>query len=90
MWTVFLFPLIWILGVTFSMDVITIPSKGHHEEKIRMMYKSEADLLQTDAHFQKGYIYQIFVCNDPVSKAYISKRLTPIDSILMALFDTKR
>ena len=36
----FIFPLIWMLGIKFSMDEITMIFKGHHVEKIRMTYKS--------------------------------------------------
>ena len=72
MWMEFIFPLICMLGVTFSLDVITMSFKGRHEYKISMTYKSEGDLLQTDNIFHKGYTYQIFICNGPVSKKTFS------------------
>ena len=50
------------------MDEMTMNFKIHHAEKLRMTYKSEDGVLHTDAIFQKGYTYQIFMCNDPVSK----------------------
>ena len=57
-----------MLGVTFYIDEMTMHFKGHHAEKIGMMYKAEGDGLQIDDIFQKGYTYQIFICDDPVSK----------------------
>ena len=53
-----------------------------------MTYKAEGDVLQADAILQKGYTYKIFMCNDTVSKTYLSKMLLSLDDIVMALFDT--
>ena len=61
MWLDFIFPLIWILGVKFYMDEMTMHFKFHHSEKIRMTHKSEGGVLQTDDIFHKGYTYQIFM-----------------------------
>ena len=40
--------------------------KGHHAEKIRMMYKSEGDELQIDEIFRKDthikYLYEMILC----------------------------
>ena len=88
MWMNFVFPLIWMLGVTFSMDEMTMRFKGHHTDRIRMTYKSEDDGLQAYDLFNKGYTYQIFMCNATVSKTYLAKRLSPLDAREMALFDT--
>ena len=60
--------------------------KACHALKISMTYKAEGDGLQTHAIFQKGYTYQIFVCNDLVSKSYLSNRLSPLDTRVMDLF----
>ena len=38
--------------------------------KIRMTYKTEGTGLQADDIFQKGYTYQICICNDPAPKTY--------------------
>ena len=62
----FILTIIWMLGVTFFVDEMTMSFKAHHLEKISMTYKSEADVLQIDDVFHIGYTYQIFVCNDPV------------------------
>ena len=35
MWMDFIFPLTWMLGVTFFMDEMTMHCKGHHADKIR-------------------------------------------------------
>ena len=64
MWIEFTFPLIWMIRVTISIDEMTMNFKGHHKDRIRMSYKQEGYGLQADASFQKGYTYQIFMCND--------------------------
>ena len=84
----FIFPLIWMLGVTFPMDEMAVNSKFHHMEIIWIMYKAEGDGLWTDVVFQKGYTYQIFMCNDPMLKTYLVKRMLPLDTILVEIFDT--
>ena len=35
----FIFPLIWMLGVTFYMDETNMHFEGHHRNKLRMTYK---------------------------------------------------
>ena len=66
MWMEFIFPIIWMLGVTFSVDEITMIFKGHHVEKINMTYKTEGDGLKTDDIFRKDthikYLYGIILC----------------------------
>ena len=79
----FIFPLIWILGVTFSMDEMTMCFKGHHAELIRMMDKARGGELQIYDIFQKGYTYKMFLRNDPVSKTYLSKNISPLDARVM-------
>ena len=49
----FIFILIWIIGVTFYIDEITMGFKGRHTYKIGMTYKAEGYGLQTDALFLK-------------------------------------
>ena len=83
-----IFTLIWMLGYSFSTYVMTLHFKGRHADKIRMTYKEEYGELQTDAFFKKRYIYQIFMCNDPFPKTYLSKIMFPLSDILIALFDT--
>ena len=53
-----------------------------------MIYKAKGDGLQREAIFQKGYTYQIFMYNNPVSKTYLSKRPSLLDDRVMSLFDT--
>ena len=48
----------------------TMHFKGHHADKIRMAYKAQGDGLQIDTLLQKGYTYQIFMYNDPVSNCF--------------------
>ena len=88
MWMEFIFTLICILSVTISIDEMTANFKGNNADQINMMYKAEGDGLQEDSLCQKGYIYQAFMCTDPNLKTYLSKILSPLHDILMALFDT--
>ena len=89
MWVGFSFPPVCMLGVTFSMDGITIRLKDHHADKIIMMYKAEGGGLQAYGIFQKGYTYQIFICNDPLSKTYLSKSMSPLGFRVVELLDTE-
>ena len=57
----FIFPLIWMIRVTFSKDEITMRFKGLRAKKIRMAYKAEGDGLYTDDICQNGYTYQMFM-----------------------------
>ena len=88
MWMEFIFTLICILGVTISIDEMTANFKGNNADQIRMKYTAEGDGLQEDAIFQKGYTFQSFMCTDPDLKTYLSKILSPLHDVLMALFDT--
>ena len=62
----FIFLLIWMLGVTFSMDEMNMHFKGQHVDIIRMMDKSEGDGLQIDSIFQKGYLCEIILCQEHI------------------------
>ena len=53
-----------------------------------MMYKEKGVGLQTYSLFQKGYIYQIFMCNNHSPKQCLAKRMLPLHAIVMSLFDT--
>ena len=75
-----------MLSVSISIDKITMYFKGQHSEKIIMTYKSEGYGLQEDDIFQKGCIYQIFICTDTAPKTYFFKRLLPLHDIVMTLF----
>ena len=77
-----------MLGVTFSVDETTMRFKDHHADKIRITYNAEGDRLQTYALYQKVNRYQIFMCKNSLSKKYLSKRLSLLDSRVMAIFDT--
>ena len=54
MWMNFILSLIWMLGVTFSTDEMTMRFKGYHGDRIRMTYKAECD----------GYRNIIFLIKD--------------------------
>ena len=85
MWMESIFTLTCILSVTISIDEIATNFKGNNGDQINMIYKAEFYGLQADALCQKGYTYQVFVCNDPNLKQYLSKILSPFHDILMAL-----
>ena len=53
-----------------------------------MMHTSKVDGLQTYYLCQKGYTYQIFMCNDTSPKTYLAKRMLPLHAIMTTLFYT--
>ena len=83
-----IFPLIWMLGVAFSIDEMTMGFKGKHMDKKRITYKAEGDGFQGDALCQDGFTYQVFLRNDPAPKKYLDMGLSPLHSRVMALFDS--
>ena len=62
----YIYTLIWIIDVAFSIYEIIMCFKGHHAEKISIVHKLEGDVLQKDGLFQKVCTYQNFMRNDPV------------------------
>ena len=80
--------MIWLLGVCFSIDEMTIGFQGHHSDKLRITYKAEGDGFQSDALCQEGFCYQIFMRNDPAPKKYMKMGLSPLHSRVMYLFDS--
>ena len=84
----FIFTLIWILGFAFYIYEMTTRFKGHHEDKKRMTYKAKCDGLQTYTIFQKGYTYQIFMCNDPFPNIYLAIRMLPLHARVIDIFDS--
>ena len=52
------------------------------------MYKAKCDGLQTYDIFKKGYIYEIFMCNDPSPKKNLAKKMLQLHARVMAFFDT--
>ena len=53
-----------------------------------MTHKEKGYGLQTYALCQKVYTYKIFICNDPLEKTYLAKRMLPLHSRVMDFFGT--
>ena len=53
-----------------------------------MIYKSKGDELQTYDICQKGYTYQIFICDDTFSETYIVNTIFSLHARVMTSFDT--
>ena len=87
-WLNIICPLIWMLGVAFSIDEMTMRFKGRHEDKKRITYKAEGDGFQCDALCQEGYTYQVYMRNDPAPQKYMKQGLSPLHSRVMSLFDS--
>ena len=51
MYMKFICPLVWLLGLEFSVDEMTMVFKGKHKDKLRIMYNNEGDGFQADALF---------------------------------------
>ena len=79
----FIFSLVWMLVVAFYIDERNMSFKGLHADQKMMAYKEKGGGLQTDAIFQKGYTYQIFMCNDHSPKTYLAKRMFPLNARLV-------
>lgn len=86
-WLNFICPLIWALGVAFSVDEMTMCFKGHHQDKKRITYKAEGDGFQCDALCQNGFTYQVYIRNDPAPPKYLKLGLSPLHSRVMVLYD---
>ena len=57
-WMKYVFPLIWILGVSFTINEMTIGFQGMHADKRKITYKAEGDGFQCDALCDNGFCYQ--------------------------------
>jgi hypothetical protein len=79
-WMNHLFPLMWLLGIAFSIDEMTMGFKGCHQDKKRITYKTEGDGFQADAFRQDGFTFQTFMRNDPAPKKYMDQGLSPLHS----------
>ena len=86
-WMNFIFPTIWLLGLCFSIDEMTMRFKGQHKDKQRITYKAEGDGFQADALCDEGFTYQVYMRNDPAPKKYLKQGMSPLHSRVMALFD---
>ena len=84
----YLFPLIWVLGVCFVIDEMTIGFQGMHAGKRRITYKAEGSVFQCDALCDNGFCYQFYFHNDPSNMDYVKTELSPLHSRAMSLFDT--
>ena len=56
-WLNFICKTIWLLGVAFSVDEMTIGFQGHHADKMQITYKAEGDGFQADALCQEGFTF---------------------------------
>ena len=86
-WMNFIFPTMWLLGICFSIDEMTMRFQGQHKDKQRITYKAEGDGFQADALCDEGFTYQVYMRNDPAPKKYMKQGLSPLNSRVMALFD---
>ena len=77
-WLNYICPLIWFLGIAFSIEEMKIIFQGKHVNKRRITYKNERDGFQSDALFQDGFTYQIFMRNNPAPLKYIKEGLSPL------------
>ena len=76
-WMNFIFPTIWLLGMCFSIDEMTMRFQGQHKDKQRITYKAEGDGFQADSLCDEGFTYQFYMRNDPAPKKYIKQGLSP-------------
>ena len=70
-WLNYTCPLIWLLGIAFSIDEMSMRFQGKHVDKRQITYKNEGDGFQANALRQDGFTYKIFMRNDPAPLKYI-------------------
>ena len=79
-WLNFICPMVWLLGLAFSVDEMTMGFKGKYKDKLRITYKAEGDGFQADALCQEGFTYQVYMRNDPAPCKYLKQGLSPLHS----------
>jgi len=84
----YFFPTVWLLGVAFAVDKMTMGFKGQYRDKRQITYKKEGDGFQCDALCQDGHTCKVYMRNDPTPKKYLRLELSPLYSQTMALFDS--
>ena len=77
-WLNYTCPLIWLLGIAFSIKKTTMIFQGKHVDKRQITYKNEGDVFQAHAFCQDGFTYQIFMRNYPAPLKYIKEGLSPL------------
>ena len=82
----FLFPMIWLIGITSSVDEMIMGFQDKHKEKLRITYKSKGGGFQCEALCQDKFMYQCYMKNDPAPPKYQHQGLSPLHSRMMALF----
>ena len=50
---------------------MTTRFQGQHKNKQRITYKAEGDGFQADTLCDKGFMYQVYMRNDPVPNKYL-------------------
>ena len=65
------------LLLLFCVDAMTIGFKGQHTDKRQITYKAEGDGFQTDALYQNGFTYHVYMRNDRAPTKYLMQGLSP-------------
>ena len=87
-WMNSILPQVWNLGPEFSINEMTIGFQGKQGDKRRITYKRAGDGFQCDALYKNGYTYQLYFRNHPAHLKYPKKKLSPLHSRGMALFES--
>lgn len=88
-WMNAIFPEVWLVGVSFSVDEMTMGFQGKHADAKRITYKRAGDGFQCDALCSDGFTYQFYMRNDPAPKKWMQEQgLSPLHARVMSLFDT--
>jgi len=77
-WMDYIFPLVWMAGLFFAVDEMTVEFKGMHKNKSRITYKNEGDGFQCNTLCDNGFCYQFYFRNDPAPKQYTETGLSPL------------
>ena len=87
-WMNTIYPIVWMVGLSISVDEMTMRFKGKHPDKLRVTYKNEGDGFQCDALCDDGFCYQFYFRNEPAPSKYLKQGMSPLHARCMALFDS--
>ena len=89
-WMNFIFRETWMLGISYSVDEMTMRFQGSHKEKIRITYKGGGYGFHFDAICQDGVCCQFYFRNHTAPSKCLKQGISPLYAIVMSLFDSTK
>ena len=79
-----------MLGISYSVDEMTMRFKGSHKEKRRITHKREGNGLQCNTLCQDSFCYHFYFCNNTAPSKYLKQGMYPLHARVMSLFDSTK